>query len=442
MEEYDSVIIGGGISGLYLAHKLRALNKRILLLEKYRVGGRINTVHKSVEVDGKLVNVHYESGAGRFSRNHTSLIKLLEELGLSEKIGEITDPHIYIGKDAKFNNPLTGNEEEITFDIMAKLLEKAFENPPADLWKKTLYEHLADTYGEKIASLLRNIFGYDAEFNLGSAAAMMYVLKKEKFFNQQYYYLNGGLSQITNKLAEELKDYIREKHKVINIDENNNITVRAKNYPVPQYTIKAKTIYICTNTRDISKIIRINDPNINAIIDAVAPASLNRTFVLYDSSTLDPLYNNVISTNLPCRMIIPYGTIGKYKLFMFYNDTKFADRYKLTPYMDKELLKKCMKKLEKDINNQTSLLYKEKTGINKTFPLKKICGVEYWDVGVHLWQPIKESNPFSRYGNNYFKAMNNYLYQPGKKIYFCNEAFATAQEWIESSLENIDKLFQ
>ena len=51
MKTYDLIIIGGGISGLYLAYKLYSNYKDILLLEvSSELGGRIktDTLHKPV----------------------------------------------------------------------------------------------------------------------------------------------------------------------------------------------------------------------------------------------------------------------------------------------------------------------------------------------------------------------------------------------------------
>ena len=46
--EYDIIIIGGGIAGLFTAYKLRDTGLRIILLESSnRLGGRIHTVTKN-----------------------------------------------------------------------------------------------------------------------------------------------------------------------------------------------------------------------------------------------------------------------------------------------------------------------------------------------------------------------------------------------------------
>ena len=69
---YDIVIVGGGISGLFLAYKLCDTNLTILLLEKSSsLGGRIYTMKKD--------DIQYECGAARFNENHTKLLSLIKE---------------------------------------------------------------------------------------------------------------------------------------------------------------------------------------------------------------------------------------------------------------------------------------------------------------------------------------------------------------------------
>ena len=75
---YDIIILGGGISGLYLAYELSKTGKTILLIEKTnRYGGRMYTEERG--------DITYECGAARFHSTHTNLIKLLDELDFNEK---------------------------------------------------------------------------------------------------------------------------------------------------------------------------------------------------------------------------------------------------------------------------------------------------------------------------------------------------------------------
>jgi protoporphyrinogen oxidase len=76
---YDLIIVGGGISGLFLYYKLLNTGKKILLLEKNEIfGGRI----LQCEEDINSHKYSFPKGAGRFNVNHVEVIKLLKELKL------------------------------------------------------------------------------------------------------------------------------------------------------------------------------------------------------------------------------------------------------------------------------------------------------------------------------------------------------------------------
>ena len=78
MEHYDIIIVGSGISGLYISTKIN--DKKVLLIEKSNyLGGRIYTIKNKVN----NVNQVIETGAARFSNNDKYLINLISDLSLS-----------------------------------------------------------------------------------------------------------------------------------------------------------------------------------------------------------------------------------------------------------------------------------------------------------------------------------------------------------------------
>ena len=103
---YDIIIVGGGISGLFTGYKLSETGLRILIIESSeRLGGRIKTIHTN--------DILYESGAARFHKTHTKLLSLINELDLKNDIIELPEKIDYIlrkGKKYKTENKLTLNE--------------------------------------------------------------------------------------------------------------------------------------------------------------------------------------------------------------------------------------------------------------------------------------------------------------------------------------------
>ena len=84
MLNYDLIIIGGGISGLYTALKYKSKSsnktKNVLIIEKNaRLGGRIFTL----QGEYKNVKYGYEVGAARISNKHKNIIKLIKKYKLN-----------------------------------------------------------------------------------------------------------------------------------------------------------------------------------------------------------------------------------------------------------------------------------------------------------------------------------------------------------------------
>ena len=77
------IIIGSGITGLYLAYKLITKNitspHNIIIIEKSKTyGGRIQTF--------KYKGFSYDVGAGRLANKHKFVMQLIQELNLNDYI--------------------------------------------------------------------------------------------------------------------------------------------------------------------------------------------------------------------------------------------------------------------------------------------------------------------------------------------------------------------
>lgn len=77
---YDYVIVGGGVSGLFLSYQLsKDSNKSILLVEgTNRLGGRLDTYSEG--------DVSMELGGARISETHTKCMNLIKEMNLDKNL--------------------------------------------------------------------------------------------------------------------------------------------------------------------------------------------------------------------------------------------------------------------------------------------------------------------------------------------------------------------
>ena len=105
MHIYDIIIVGGGISGLFMAYNLIQDDKYkdILLVEgTSELVGRIRTE--------KIDEISLEMGAARFSSKHLKILSLIKRLGFEDKIIELPTEidHYYHNKKIKYdlNNKL------------------------------------------------------------------------------------------------------------------------------------------------------------------------------------------------------------------------------------------------------------------------------------------------------------------------------------------------
>ena len=65
---YDIIIIGGGISGVFLTYKLAETGLKIILFEtESKLGGRINTIKEN--------NIQFEAGAARIHISHSKIFQ-------------------------------------------------------------------------------------------------------------------------------------------------------------------------------------------------------------------------------------------------------------------------------------------------------------------------------------------------------------------------------
>lgn len=242
-QQSDIVIVGAGMSGLYLAWRLKNLDSsfNITILEKLdRVGGRLDT--DVVEIDG--VDVKNEEGGMRFMTSQTTLQNLLAALNLTDQIGPFSmgdaNNRYYIrGKAFSFGEaaandnaiwstvynllPAERNQSPgaITASVLNALLtENNMSAPqtPEDwqqfrlqatwkglpLYKWGFWSFLTD-YGlsQECIKMLDDTGGFKAPFDKRGNAGAAFQLMGD-FVNPQFNTLVPGYSLLPNTLYNEI----------------------------------------------------------------------------------------------------------------------------------------------------------------------------------------------------------------------------------------------
>uniref|UniRef100_A0A6C0IYM7 Cytochrome b5 heme-binding domain-containing protein n=1 Tax=viral metagenome TaxID=1070528 RepID=A0A6C0IYM7_9ZZZZ len=176
---YDTIIIGAGIAGLYIANRLD-VKKTLIIERRYKSGGRIKT-DKELNLD---------TGAYRISSSHKKILQLIDNLGLKDKLKDFNPRCKYIGTKQK---KLPGNEIR---ELYKKLKD---DKDIRNLSFYNLAQKVLD--GESVRDIVDRT-GY----NNGACVKQAYHYFKpfSKSKRAKYFYMKDGLEQITKKLEDGL----------------------------------------------------------------------------------------------------------------------------------------------------------------------------------------------------------------------------------------------
>ena len=411
---YHTIIVGGGIAGLYTQYKLlkkssKSSKSSILLIEKNNLlGGRIYT-HK-VNVKGKTHTM--EAGAGRFNDNHKLLLSLIKELGYKNKIIKIPSNVNVICTKPKWQN------DEISkfspYDYLDSILghyklKTNMKNISFENWLKKNIDN-------KIISFLKDIYPYKDIFKANAFDALN-LYKRDLNINNNFYILQGGLMQITEKLKKE----------IISMGGVIKLNTELKNIENIEgsYLIKTnKSDYLCEKLiltgqkPDLLKIKYLKP--VKKLIDTVRNANLCRFYFIFDTKNCSWFKNikkTITDSKLSYFIPINYET----GLVMI----SYVDEYNAT----------YLKKMEMD--SKPKLVNYLLNECEKMFGIKKIqkpiwTKSFYWECGVGNWKVGVDSKLIEK---KISKPMRN------ENIFICGENYSSeSQSWIEGALKTAENV--
>jgi hypothetical protein len=402
---YDYVIVGGGISGLYMYMNLLQKTSNICLLEKNDYfGGRIKQYNEKIL--GK--NISFPEGAARFNNNHKKVIKLLKKFDLFDsQTSKVSSDIEFIDTENEFSNKFNG---ENGFKYINSVLEKSnnydkhelqnmtFQELAQKILKKTELEFMLKSSG--YTGQLKNMNSYDAIhlFDKGIRIDMKYYVGVfQRLIDSLLLYLHKH--NATLKLKVNVLD-------IVNNNETYDIYIKNK-------IIHCRNIICCVPKFSLLNFTCIS-PIKELLEKSVTCKPLCRVYAIFDENDIwfENLKKKVVVNN-QLRYIIPID-IKKGLIMISYTDdvyTKYWNKIK---------------------NNQAKLKNSIVKLVNKTFDIQinepRKVYVCYWDCGVAFWNKNMDSISISKKITN-----------PIDNMFICGENYSRNQSWVEGALESCDR---
>ena len=431
MNNFDYLVIGGGIAGLYTAYKLHQHqpHSTIGLLEATsRLGGRIHTIHKA--------SAHFESGGARFNSDQHRVQTLIKELSLAQQIVPITSNNDYIPVNPKYDTRLEKqfpSIDDFIKHMQTYIKDKNISNN--ELLDTTILE-FAHKHFEKVLPTIKTYlearYPYYSELGVLNAVEGIKLFTNEFASKTQYFVLATGLETLIDKLANKLRNsskvmmYLEtplDTIKYNKVTQQYTVTTTAyqtiHNIPGTPKEYYTKNLILAIPQNALKKVkYLIKHENILNMLKSVQSQQLYRIYACYplDKKTGKHWFSELskVVTNLPIKYIIPYD-VKKGIIMISYTDGKYADYWlnHLLKGTFMTTLSKQLKQLFPGIDIPNAKWYKH-------------C---HWDMGAAYWLP----------GYNREELLPK-LIRPfsDERLYICGENYSSHQAWMEGSLETSD----
>lgn len=498
--KFDFVIIGGGITGTYLAYSLKKKfpNKSILLIEKnVELGGRLS----SVNID----KISLEYGGMRFFEEiHPRLISLLKELNINkihvpykehENIynlrGEIfrrknlfpnSEKKYFIRKNEKNTNIFQEIDKRVKNNLSKYIktdhildyntrLAISKDNKLSTITFNSIILNGKDSFSIENWQRYLDIFGYKGLYNR-EESFLSGCVENYSLISETQYFIQGGTQGLVKSLVQDFKiiDEIKQlnnnkinKNSVIlntvllrTEVENNSVNcylLNMKNYK-EEVIINTKKLYICTRLSDYEAIlnscnkcsiveqstenyIRNCQELLTTIKDNLDTYSLTKIFLYYKNNWWSKITGVNRGRNITTDKLNQVWFYDD-NYIMIYSSLEDADYWNSNfPYNEQKELVDANTNIIKSLN----ILLQEKleamfSDFGIEIPLADKIGWKYWEEGYAQWTNIRTHN--SKYKN--IDEVKNKLRYPFENIdiTYINNDTSLNQGWIEGSLEEVD----
>lgn len=404
---YDYIIIGGGISGLYMQMKLFKNTKNIILLEKNNYfGGRIHQYYD------KKYDVSFPSGGARFNKSHTrviELLKLFQLLDFRKDRGGSSNIE-FIDAKKQFSDSF---KNENGFKYINKVLNKMKNEKPEILRNLTFSDYASSILKSNELEFMLIASGYSGQLKYMNAYDAYYLFSTGIRIDVNFW---GGKYHL---LIEKMVNYLKDNG--CTLLKNTPVKDVIKNDDIFQVTLNNKKLFskkviFCTPKEGLLQFTCLNSIK-DVLKNSISCKALCRVYAVFDENEEWLLnFKNKTVVNNALRYIIPMNP-KKGLIMISYTDDKYTDYWKNKQFNEKDLKYSIVRLIKQTLN----------LDIN---PPKKVY-VCYWKCGVAYWNKGVNSEDVSSFVTN-----------PLENTYICGENYSRQQSWVEGALESCDRCLQ
>ena len=399
---YDTIIIGGGISGLYTAYKLKKHDPaiKLVILEKNTLGGRAG----NYSFQG--ANIVTGAGIGRRSKDYL-LLKLLKELGIP----------IHEFSTAVHYSPTIAHGPCNVRTIISEL-QNQYKTHITKNKGKTFREFAESFLGPEKYQNFITCAGY-TDYENADIHDVLY----DYGFDDNYGKWKG-FSVPWTQLVQELCKRIGMQHICINsevqkIDTNTHFTVTTKSGK--EYV--AEKVVIATTIDSVMHLVPEKSKN---LYNQIRGQPFLRMYGRFSKASIP-----IIANFVPMQTIVP-GPIHKIipmdperGIYMIvYSDNRGA-----------EYLQQYGENIPENRDAMCRIL-EESLGIKEGALKLLVIKSFFWPIGTHYYSPLPKSSPFKT-RQSYIKAAQN----PMKDMFVVGEMISIDQGWTQGALDSVEKVF-
>ena len=403
---YDIIIVGAGIAGLRVGiETLKAHpEKTCCILEKYGyTGGRIVTFKK-----GRL---QWEGGAGRIATSHKKTMGLLKNYGIHYVPIDNESDYVASSSHAYFRNTFS-DLQDVYFEPLKRL-------PSLTLRTHTLKQLLDKTVGTVLTKHFCSQFPYHAEIHTLRADSALASFEAEMGSNQEFVVCPTGLSSLMKAMEKEflrlggVLTHHRTVHAIRRVDPFLLITCKDEKEVVQPFY--ANKVVLALDQRSLQYIQGINHL---PVLRKLRMIPLLRIYAVFPITKGRSWFSDLkkVVTDDALRYILP---IRPDKGIIMISYSEGADAAYWSNYNDATVVPKLMEHIRR--------LFPDLTIPDPTF-----VKMHNWHTGCTYWLP----------GDYSVEEESRKSLNPLKGVYLCNESFAVKQCWVESALEQADRVLQ